>query len=200
MFEPKVTLTREELYEKVWSTPMQKLACEFGFSDVGFAKLCHRHQIPVPPRGYWARVHVGQSVKRTPLPTAKESRFNTIEIYQHERRPPGQSAEIEAQEIPNIVVADVLPLEKQTVCQYDAKTVSFDRHGLDVWAVRPAPSPQQLAFVPRALNCQCLRNWVCQRDWIWALKGVFRSRSRFSGGLGCSTVIVFLFGPPALMS
>jgi len=31
VFAPKVTLTREDLYEKVWSTPMQKLAVEFGF-------------------------------------------------------------------------------------------------------------------------------------------------------------------------
>ncbi len=38
MFAPKVTLTREDFYEKVWSTPMQNLAAEFGFSDVRFAK------------------------------------------------------------------------------------------------------------------------------------------------------------------
>lgn len=49
--EPKVTLTREELYEKVWTTPMQRLVAEFGFSDWGLAKLCGRHQVHVPPRG-----------------------------------------------------------------------------------------------------------------------------------------------------
>lgn len=46
-----IKITREELYEKVWNTPMQKLAMEFGLSDVGLAKLCKRHQIPVPGRG-----------------------------------------------------------------------------------------------------------------------------------------------------
>jgi hypothetical protein len=56
MSEAKVMLTREELYEKVWTTPMQKLAVEFGLSDRGLAKLCGRHQVPVPPRGYWARL------------------------------------------------------------------------------------------------------------------------------------------------
>src|ERR1035441_2062220 len=61
---PKVTLTREELYEKVWSIPMQKLAVEFSFSDRGFAKLCRRYEVPVSPRGYWARIQIGQSVKR----------------------------------------------------------------------------------------------------------------------------------------
>ncbi len=111
MFAPKVTLTREELYEKVWSTPMQKLAVEFGFSDVGFAKLCRRHQIPVPARGYWARLQAGQSVKRTPLPSATQSPGSgTVEIYAHERQPPEQRTETETQEIPTIVVVEDRPL------------------------------------------------------------------------------------------
>ena len=108
-FAPKVTLTREELYEKVWSTPMQKLAADFGFSGVGFAKLCRRHRVPVPARGYWARVQAGQAPKRTALPTAKEPKLNTVEIYPHQR-PLTQPAAMEAQEIPNIVVADDRPL------------------------------------------------------------------------------------------
>src|SRR5262249_21806570 len=33
---------REELYERVWTTPMYRLAKEFGYSDVGFAKLCEK--------------------------------------------------------------------------------------------------------------------------------------------------------------
>jgi hypothetical protein len=57
----KITLTREELYEKVWTTPMLTLAAEFGFSDRGLAKLCGRHRVPVPPRGYWARFQVGEA-------------------------------------------------------------------------------------------------------------------------------------------
>ena len=40
MLASKFMLTRGELYEKVRSTPMQKLAVEFEFSDRGFAKLC----------------------------------------------------------------------------------------------------------------------------------------------------------------
>jgi hypothetical protein len=109
VFAPRVTLTREELYDKAWTTPMHKLAMEFGFSDVGFAKLCRRHRVPVPRRGYWARLQAGQAPKRTALPTAKEPKLNTVEIYPHER-PLAQPAEMEAQEIPNIAVADDRPL------------------------------------------------------------------------------------------
>ena len=66
------TLTRSELYEKVWSTPMRKLAKEFGISDVGLSKLCRRHDIPLPGMGYWTRVQFGKTTKRIPLPAQKE--------------------------------------------------------------------------------------------------------------------------------
>ena len=49
-----VTLTWEELYELVWTTPMRRLARRFGLSEVGLAKICKKHQIPRTPRGHWA--------------------------------------------------------------------------------------------------------------------------------------------------
>jgi len=35
--------------------PVAKVAESFGLSDVGLAKICGRHRVPVPPRGYWAK-------------------------------------------------------------------------------------------------------------------------------------------------
>jgi len=61
------TYTRRELYDLVWSTPIVKVAEDFGLSDRGLAKLCQRHLIPVPWRGYWARIEAGQTVTKTPL-------------------------------------------------------------------------------------------------------------------------------------
>jgi len=34
-----ITLTRKELYEKVWSQPVHTLAKEYGISDVGLKKI-----------------------------------------------------------------------------------------------------------------------------------------------------------------
>lgn len=59
--------TRQELYDLVWSTPMVKLAKEFGLSDVGLRKICVKHGIPTPPLGYWAKLNFGKPVKKTPL-------------------------------------------------------------------------------------------------------------------------------------
>lgn len=60
--------TREQLYELVWSTPMLKLSKTFGLSDVGLAKTCRKHDIPLPPPGYWAKVQAGQTPPKTKLP------------------------------------------------------------------------------------------------------------------------------------
>ena len=48
---PQKELTREELYEKVWSTPGTKLAEELGISDVAITKRCKKLMSPVPPAG-----------------------------------------------------------------------------------------------------------------------------------------------------
>lgn len=71
-------ITRTTLYEMVWEKPITRLAKEFGLSDVGFAKICRKHNVPLPERGYWARLSAGQSVPKTPLPNPKDD--ETIEI------------------------------------------------------------------------------------------------------------------------
>ena len=49
----KVKLTREELYELVWSIPMTKASKQLGISDVMLGKICRQRNVPRPPRGYW---------------------------------------------------------------------------------------------------------------------------------------------------
>ena len=64
-----LTLTREDLYELAWSKPLRELAKDFGISDVALAKRCRRLGIPVPGRGYWARIDAGQNPYRPKLPS-----------------------------------------------------------------------------------------------------------------------------------
>lgn len=61
-------LTRHQLHAKVWEKPMTHLAREFGLSDVGLAKICRKYGIPIPERGYWAKVEAGYKVVKKPLP------------------------------------------------------------------------------------------------------------------------------------
>jgi len=69
-----MTLTRSDLYERVWSTPMSTLAREFGLSDRGLAKICERHDIPRPPRGYWAKLEAGQAPPEIAAATGQGTR------------------------------------------------------------------------------------------------------------------------------
>lgn len=48
-------MTREELHEQVWAQPMTSLAALMGISDVALAKRCKAANVPVPPRGWWAK-------------------------------------------------------------------------------------------------------------------------------------------------
>ncbi|HSB70086.1 MAG TPA: hypothetical protein VLT62_12200 [Candidatus Methylomirabilis sp.] len=64
---PTIRLTRQELYERVWAEPVESLAKSWGLSGRGLAKVCERMGVPVPPRGYWARIQHGQHPRKTPL-------------------------------------------------------------------------------------------------------------------------------------
>jgi len=70
-------ISRRDLYDRVWSTPISKLAREFDISDVGLSKACRRHSIPLPPRGYWAKLAVGTAPPKPDLPPGD---IDTVEL------------------------------------------------------------------------------------------------------------------------
>lgn len=80
-------LTRQQMYAAVWSKPMQILAKDFGVSDVALAKACRRTNIPVPPRGYWAKKDSGKPVSRPPLPPRFPGADDTVEVGNHRWSP-----------------------------------------------------------------------------------------------------------------
>jgi Integrase core domain len=73
-----IPLTRQQLYDRAWTTPLDALAKELGLSGRGLGKLCDRHDIPVPPRGWWAKKAAGHRVRQTPLPTASGGMATSI--------------------------------------------------------------------------------------------------------------------------
>ncbi len=58
---------RKELYDQVWAVPMVELAPKYLVTSVALAKTCRRLRVPVPGRGYWAKIRAGQKPARTPL-------------------------------------------------------------------------------------------------------------------------------------
>ncbi|SEP42840.1 hypothetical protein SAMN02990966_06109 [Rhodospirillales bacterium URHD0017] len=51
----RTEMTRQELYDLVWSLPLHKAAATFPMSHLALKRLCQRHQIPVPPQGHWLK-------------------------------------------------------------------------------------------------------------------------------------------------
>ena len=62
-----ITITRKDLFELVWKTPMSKACIDFQISDVGLKKTCIRNEIPVHPRGHWAKKTAGRAVNEPKL-------------------------------------------------------------------------------------------------------------------------------------
>lgn len=76
----ELELTRAGFFELVWSKPITTIAGEWEMSDRAVGKACARAQIPVPPRGYWAKVASGQRVPRPRLPAMPPGCEQTISV------------------------------------------------------------------------------------------------------------------------
>ena len=60
----EITLSRKELYDLVWSTPMTQIAKKYEISDNGLRKICKRHEIPIPSIGHWQRIAHGRKTSK----------------------------------------------------------------------------------------------------------------------------------------
>jgi len=74
------TLTREVLYERVWKTPITRLAKDLGVTYTDLAKLCERHGVPRPSAGYWSQMANGKTVEKGPLPSCSNESLATITL------------------------------------------------------------------------------------------------------------------------
>lgn len=122
-----ISFTRKELYDQVWSIPMIKLAKKYGLSGRGLSKICNKHDIPCPPRGYWAKLQAGKKVKKIPLPSTESTDAIRLEDSPGEK-PEKKIADdfVEKNKIESIPVKKTLkgahPLIKKTSDYF--KTVS----------------------------------------------------------------------------
>lgn len=80
MKEGRQKVERETLYEEVWSDPVTVVASRYGLSDVGLAKICKRLQIPLPRRGYWAKLKAGQKAPKALLPTLNPAAASSTHV------------------------------------------------------------------------------------------------------------------------
>lgn len=69
MKEPAARTRRSltELYERVWSTPVIRVAEAFGITNFLLAGICRKHDIPTPPSGHWSKIACNKPTVHAPL-------------------------------------------------------------------------------------------------------------------------------------
>lgn len=157
-------LTREELYNLVWQTPMIHLSKLYGISDVGLRKICVKHDIPTPPLGYWAKRAHGKPVHQPGLPpghaharihiTASAGRASSPEVAA------AQDAVLaEAADCPPILVPDARPRRLHRVAAATARSLRRVRtdaegfkHGQDQEGVDTLIGPGSIDRVVRLVH------------------------------------------------
>lgn len=86
-------LTRQELYQLVWSEPISVIAKRMGMSDVGFAKACRRARVPIPERGYWAKRKAGKPVIQPALPPRMLGMSDGTDVQVNSSSDPAQTSD-----------------------------------------------------------------------------------------------------------
>jgi|ERR1035437_92561 hypothetical protein len=79
----KTTLTRKELYDLVWSTPMTAISKKYEISSDRLKGICKKVNVPMPDNGYWQKLHYKKPVTIKELPdeisSDKEIVLNAID-------------------------------------------------------------------------------------------------------------------------
>ncbi len=156
MTSVKIRLDREILYEEIWAVPITVLAVRYNLSDVGLAKLCRRLHIPLPGRGYWAKVRAGHTTTKTPLPALPENVRRFVDITRLSDQEAAKRF-IEKQErqsaAPEAVIVQEILTEPHTLVKAALKRLSVKSGWRDERGVRAAPNEVlDISVTPGALD------------------------------------------------
>lgn len=151
-----VSFTRSELFEKVWATPLLKLAREIGVSDVALGKACRRAAIPLPGRGYWAKPAEARRIPSLPAiadPARTTIEFQVLDVPPLESRIATPKVRRERIEVPETLDDKLHPLVAKTRKCAHKRAVKEGRLVLDFsQALHVRISPDVLDRVLRLLD------------------------------------------------
>lgn len=131
-------MTRQALFEAAWTRPLTEIAEDIGITSTGLKKICDRHDIPTPGRGYWAQVRAGKTYPRPRLRAARSPALETVVIQGARPLPPAVAAAIAK-------AREVLPPRPRVGRRPAKATPTASRP-----AGEPPPTPQDLAAEPPA--------------------------------------------------
>jgi hypothetical protein len=71
-------MTRAELYNLIWGEPLGDVTKRIGVSSAELRRICREYEIPLPPKGYWAKRSWNHAPARPPLPNIAPSLLTRI--------------------------------------------------------------------------------------------------------------------------
>ncbi len=74
------SLTRQEMYDLVWSWPRAELAEKLGINEMQLRLLCRFHRVPLPTNQYWRQLGKGAKPDKVALPTVDKAWLETITV------------------------------------------------------------------------------------------------------------------------
>jgi hypothetical protein len=148
-----IEMTRQQLYDLVWSRSMGDVAASIPMSHVSLKKICSKHQVPLPPQGYWKKSPARQAADKVPLPlTMGEQRIWVRRFLQWRRVAPRLNADFSLEHPePDQIGAYWHACTRKTKSALAQATPdrrgALQAEGVGVASVRVAPET-----VPRALG------------------------------------------------
>lgn len=62
-------LTRQELYELVWTEPISSITSKYQVTEHFIHKVCREMLIPMPGQGHWVKIRYGKTSEKHELPS-----------------------------------------------------------------------------------------------------------------------------------
>jgi hypothetical protein len=131
--EQRLILTRQELFDLVWSKPRQVLAVQHpGISPAVITRTCEEANVPLPARGYWAKVAEGKKVGRPQLPMRWPGQDDVVVLGKRDRYggPPDRRSDEElaaaALPLPPVFIDDTDVLVEAAAAQLRPVKVARD--------------------------------------------------------------------------
>jgi hypothetical protein len=121
-------LTRRELFDLVWSKPVTKVAVDLEISDVAVKKICDKHRIPVPGRGYWAKVAAGQAPRPAAFRDTADPLLNRIHVVGSPMNALPKEVLAARERAQRVIQVDPAPAPTQTTVGPDAPHPLARRH------------------------------------------------------------------------
>lgn len=164
-------LTREQLYDFVWSMPATKLAEKLGVSDVAIIKRCDKLSVPRPERGYWAKLEHGKPTKKPALPPLPPS---PAEQFAQQAQAPIPTST----PLPTEPDAALHPLAQQFLNALKKGSLSYDKQRVHLREREFPDTEVSKAQAPRAAQAfHALLSLVEPRGVNFK-----RARSKYDGG------------------